>query len=514
MLSCPTCHSGRVARRGWAESGRDRLRIHCRACGRYATVDYQQPSEESHRLTDVQAREVESEDGYLITSVQNNTPIREGLLRSMQRCAEDQGLRLLVVRVRYRNPTSPDEARVRDAEVWWPRQVREYMIQNDLRIHPKLVVMGDFPIEATAVNPLSGLGPLTGASSAIFGHGQVQMTTIPTPQQDLPKILHTTGSLSIKNYSRSKRGKRGAFHHTHGGLIVKKRGGAFHIRQTIADDRDGFFDGRSYYHPDGITVVDHVEALVVGDEHVMFMDPSVRCATYEGADSIVGVLRPLKIVRHDVVDAYSVSHHHRRDPVIQYVKWRDGITLERELLQVVDHIDSTTPVYAENVIVASNHHEHIGRWLREADPKAEPWNAVLYHQMMAELLETARMGDGGVEAVDPFAVWCGRRLKSRTTFLARGESHMIANVEVSMHGDVGPNGARGSRRNLSMIGVRSMIGHSHSPGIEKGCDQVGCCNYPRDYERGSPSSHLHTHGVIHLNGKRQLISVIDGDHGL
>ena len=42
-----------------------------------------------------------------------------------------------------------------------------------------------------------------------------------------------------------------------------------------------------------------------------------------------------------------------------------------------------------------------------------------------------------------------------------------------MHGDKGPNGARGSIRNLRRIGIRSVIGHTHSPGIDEGCYQVG-----------------------------------------
>lgn len=88
---------------------------------------------------------------------------------------------------------------------------------------------------------------------------------------------------------------------------------------------------------------------------------------------------------------------------------------------------------------------------------------------------------------------------------------MLANIELSMHGDRGPNGARGSRMNLRRIGVKSIIGHSHSPGIEEGCYQVGT-NTPlkQEYTRG-PSSWLQSDCALYANGKRSLIHIIDGE---
>lgn len=83
-------------------------------------------------------------------------------------------------------------------------------------------------------------------------------------------------------------------------------------------------------------------------------------------------------------------------------------------------------------------------------------------------------------------------------------------IELSLHGDQGPNGARGSLKNLRRIGTKAIIGHSHSPGIDEGGMQVGTSTRLRlEYNHG-PSSWLNTHAVIYDNGKRSLINIIKG----
>jgi hypothetical protein len=163
-------------------------------------------------------------------------------------------------------------------------------------------------------------------------------------------------------------------------------------------------------------------------------------------------------------------------------------------------------------VVASNHHDHLNRWLKEADPKQEPWNAVVYHELMAAALRGARMTEVGVEEVDPFAWWVGPKLKSKTRFLRREDSELIAGVEVALHGDEGVGGARGSIATLSRIGVRTVIGHSHAAGIKMGCHQVGTSTRTRTHYTRGPDRNVQAHCVIHPNGKKQLILVIFGHY--
>ena len=55
-----------------------------------------------------------------------------------------------------------------------------------------------------------------------------------------------------------------------------------------------------------------------------------------------------------------------------------------------------------------------------------------------------------------------------------------------------------------------MIGHVHSPGIYQGAYGVGTSSRLRLEYNAGPSSWLNTHGVVHQNGKRQLIHVVNG----
>lgn len=88
---------------------------------------------------------------------------------------------------------------------------------------------------------------------------------------------------------------------------------------------------------------------------------------------------------------------------------------------------------------------------------------------------------------------------------------MVHGIEVGSHGHVGPNGSRGSVKSQARIGMKSVIGHSHSPGIRDGAYQVGTSSRLNlEYVRG-PSSWLHTHCVIYANGKRTLINIINGE---
>jgi hypothetical protein len=64
--------------------------------------------------------------------------------------------------------------------------------------------------------------------------------------------------------------------------------------------------------------------------------------------------------------------------------------------------------------------------------------------------------------------------------------------------------------NLRRIGARTVIGHSHSPGIEEGCYQTGTSSMLRMGYNSGPSSWLHAHCIIYPNGKRSLAVVVDG----
>lgn len=513
-FACPKCGSKSFQKRGQTKTEEPQQRYSCnnQECNKWFVSSLVEIADDSPEflVSKTRAAELERKKRYFISCSQNNTPVEPGFWKAMHHYCADRSATLIITTLRYRNPTSIWNKQDSDHEIWWPDEVLPYLVENDLCIHPSLKVMGRMRLQATAVNPLEGLDSFSQGASAIYGHNQIQMKTVPTPQHMLPKILHTTGSCSIKNYSRTKAGVKGAFHHSIGGVIVEKKGKKFHMRAVVWDGR-GFYDLEHYYTADGVQKAGPVEALITGDEHALFYDRLVRKGTYDAHDSIAKTLKPKLIVRHDVFDGYSISHHHAKSPVTQYVKRREGLdVLKGELELTARFIDDTTPKGSTNVIVASNHNEHLMRWLNEVDWKKEMWNARMYFWFWDRLLDDAKFTSSGVSHFDPFAFWAEQHVKSSTKFLKRDEPCNVAGVELSLHGDRGPNGSRGSAINLNKIGVKTVIGHGHSPRIEKGCVSVGVSTGMKLEYTSGPSSWLNTHCVVYPNGKRQLLTVLDG----
>jgi len=128
------------------------------------------------------------------------------------------------------------------------------------------------------------------------------------------------------------------------------------------------------------------------------------------------------------------------------------------------------------------------------------------------MAESAKMSESGASCLDPFVYWMREKLScvDRCEFPVRDESVSIAGIECGMHGDKGPNGARGNIRSFGRIGVKSVIGHSHTPGVVDGVYQVGTSSRLRMEYNGGPSSWMHTHCAIYKNGKRSLLFIIKG----
>lgn len=267
------------------------------------------------------------------------------------------------------------------------------------------------------------------------------------------------------------------------------------------------------YFADGTCVENGgVAALVLGDAHVDFIDPGVVLATFTGPDAMVKALKPAMLVWHDVLDCYSVSHHHQHDPLIQYAKHHAGrANIRHEIARCFAFIDAHSPASAINVIVGSNHNDHLGQWIRSTDPRKDPENAMLWAEFYHRMCQASVMGTGGAETLDPLKLLASTMLASfkRTVWPSRGESFAVHGVELGMHGDKGPNGSKANRKNMDRLSVRSVIGHS--PGISGGCYQTGTSSrYNLEYAAASPSSWLHTHCVLYKNGKRSLIICIGG----
>ena len=511
-LRCEYCGSTDTQRRG-IRNGVQRL--HCNSCNLNPNVSTPEVTGESLDFTPTKSEMAELVAGkvHIVTSAQNNTPIDKKVWATILTMKKERGATLHVLPTLYKNPTSRLDPQAGDEDVWWPAEVMPYLIEGQIPLHPHLRIMGHIRVAATAASPLTGLEGISHAQSCIVGHAQIAMRVIATPQKSLPKMMLTTGSVSQKNYSKTKAGVKAEFHHSAGCVVVEIQDDhVFHMRSCVADRKGTICDLNQWYSPSGVKSTGRWPALVIGDEHSLFIDPTIKEGIY-GRQGLVALGRPRVLVRHDILDSYAVSHWHRKNVLTRYVKSQTGFdSLTQEMELTCRHIDETTPEDTENLIVASNHDDHVWRWLNEVEWRNDLANAQIYHEMWAAVLEASAWdpGYGAKEPESPFALWARKRITSKTRFLGRDEHELIKGILVSLHGDNGPNGARGSLLNLSKMGVRAIIAHLHTPGIEKGCYQVGVSTGTLGYAKGSPSSWLSMNCIVQPNGKRQLVAVVKG----
>jgi len=445
---------------------------------------------------------------FIITAAQNATPVHEEFWACLQTARKALNAELVVVPIRYKNPTSRWTASQNNEETW-AQQVQPYLYNARLTLNRNLLLLGDIKTQPTASDPLSGFESISGQESAIIAHTKLQLRSIPTPANKMAKIITTTGACTVPNYTDSKAGKKGEFHHALAALIVEIDGPIFHLRQVNFDKKSGSFtDLETRYGPVRARRAPRPLALVMGDTHVDFIDPKVEAAT----DKIIGMLEPQNLIWHDLLDGYSANPHHKGNPFNAYAKRMAGADkVKEEVFRAIDHVTAKTPDGTRSIIVSSNHDDFLRRWVVNTDWREDPTNAEFYLSTAWAMIRDTKMGPGGTEYPSPFPYWFKQR-QSRPDFicLKGNESFVLGGVELGLHGDRGPNGAKGSARNLRRIGVRSIIGHSHSPEINEGCYQVGTSTRLRLEYNSGPSSWLNAHCLLHADGKRQLIIIVGG----
>lgn len=449
---------------------------------------------------------------FVITAAQNATPIHEGFLKALKRYCEEEDAELIVIPLRYKNPTSKWTESQANEEQWSPA-LAPYLYNQRKKLNDNLILMADVKTQPTAEKPLSGFEGITHGESGIFGHTKLQLLTVPTPQGKYPKILTTTGAITLPNYTDSKAGKKGEFHHVFGACVVDIFGKKFHMYQINAL-KDGSFIhlDREYFPTKKSRKAKRPHAVVFGDTHRKFIDDDVEQATF-GPEGIVATLNPTHLIFHDLHDGYAENPHHFGNPFVALAKHKAGFDDVHK--EIAEDASWLTRVVGKRtgVIVSSNHDNFLWRWVINNDWRLDPKNSSFYLHTALFMVNNTKMTDQGSSTPDPFAYWMSQMIdnaKTNLVCLKMDESLMLGGVELGMHGHMGPNGSRGSRQNLRRIGVKSIIGHTHSPGIEEGCYQVGTSS-PLSLEyTGGPSSWLNTHAVVYANGKRSLINVIDG----
>ena len=437
---------------------------------------------------------------FIITWAQNNTPVNTGLLKNIEAYAEYINASVHVIAGRYKNPTSV-WTNQQESEEFWDEKVLKYLDANRHDIHKYVSIMSDIKVQPTAVNPMTGMQALSGVNSCIFGAPKVQMDMIPVLDGNIPKMMATTGSITEKNYTDSKSGKVGDFHHTFGFCIVEiKDDEVFFIRQVTADDKTGAFTDLYYNVSNAkVTRVVSIAAAVLGDLHLGHHDEQVLDTTL---NVLFKNLKPANVVLHDVFDGHSISHHESKDAFQLYRREQDGTnSVKREVDNMLEWLKK---VEKYNVtIVRSNHDDFIDRWLINNDWKKNIKNALEYINY-ASLILQGKAPKGIIPCLieDRFP---------KMVTLDRSTSFKVKGWELGQHGDVGANGSRGTLLQFRKLNTKCVVGHYHSPGRKDGGLAVGTSTKLRVGYNIGPSSWLQSHVIIHEDGRAQHVNFLNGE---
>jgi predicted phosphodiesterase len=437
---------------------------------------------------------------FIISWGQSNTKPHLKFLENIEAYAEFISADIHIIAGRYENPTSLLKSKSLKQVETWDDAIVPYLDANRHNIHPKLEVLSDIKIQPTAINPLSGLHDISADKSCILGSPKIHLEVLPRLDVNSEKILYTTGAVTYKNYSDTKAGKKGEFHHTYGFVIAEiENDDIVHVRQVSAAD-DGSFSDLFFNVKNGqVNKVSSSLGLVLGDLHCGQHDEELLESTH----SIINTLKPENVVLHDVFDGESISHHTEKDPFVQYSNEKfNKNDLQKEIDVMFEVLDSFSKVN-NLIIVRGNHDDFIDRWLKNSDWKKQstPKNYRLYMQLSDILLKQHE--EDRVIGVLPELL--SKRFNNIKCLTDR-ESYKIKDWEVGYHGHLGVSGSRGSLMQFRKLNTKTIVGHYHSPERKDGALSVGTSTKLQlNYNKGA-SKWVQSHVLIHNDGKAQHIN--------
>jgi hypothetical protein len=452
---------------------------------------------------------------YVFTAAQNATPVHKPFWSALNNFCTHFGAELIVSGYRYKNPTSQWTENNRSFERW-DDLVEPYLYQTREPINEHLDFLGDVFPQATAVKPITGFETLTGDRSCILPHPKVQLKTVATPAHQYPKIITTTGAVTVENYTKTKAGKLGEFHHTLGAVVVMVGDDGFQLMQISAQKNGSFYvmmgDGVYKVDSQSVTGGHKLAGLVMGDTHVDHVDPGVVEATFENDDSIVSVGDPGWLVWHDLIDLYS-RNRYANSPFLELAKRQDGSdSVHDELVRGWKFHDEMTRSKRSAVINSNHTNARLDWYMNNCDWREDLSNAEFYLETALHMVRTLRETKVGHAYEDPF-VWWGKKLSKAPNvyFPEIDESFTIAGIECTYHGHIGPGAARSATlENMRRLGTKVVFAHGHAPGTEEGAMQSGTSTRLRLGYNAGASSWMNSHVPIFPNGKRSHIFIMNG----
>ena len=336
-------------------------------------------------------------------------------------------------------------------------------------------------------------------TSIIVAHSKQMLEVVPTGNNSHPRIIHSTGAITLPAYLRNRVGMIANEDHKLGALVVEIEGGVFYLRQIQLDPKNGsFVDMGKRYHADGKVTEERAEAFKMGDLHPGHHDSVALSAMYELWD----LIKPKRIFFEDFFDGTSISHHLERKKLTRSklpVFFKDLPSEIAMAKLVLEDVWSHAPKDAELIATASNHPEHVARYLDEGrylNDNAE--NYKIAHRMIVMDLDGKNPLQ---EYLDP---------KKKMNWTEENQDYIVQGVQMNSHGHLGINGMRGGKMGHELAHGDAMVAHSHTPSIFHNTFTVGHMTHERHGYNNGPSTWILCCGAVYKGGQKQLYMIVKG----
>jgi hypothetical protein len=308
------------------------------------------------------------------------------------------------------------------------------------------IAIEQFNVRPYQIDPLTGLNRFAQQGhSVIFASPKQRLQTVPHSNQKSPAFLITTGACTRPNYATSS------------DVSAERRrlgdNKRYHFRNLRANSYGEFVDLGVKYSGDKTSNA-QLEAMVLGDWHNGQTDPVVKQATYE----MIEALKPRRLVLHDYFDGHSVSHHIFKKPVRELLLqvYDQGLyTLEGELKDAYDQLMEFSRRLDGNeiLVVFSNHHAFLHRYLEEMRFAHEPHNFRIALELLAWMAKED-YNDPVEAGIKKFG-----KLPKSVRFLLEDDDYKVYGYQLASHGDKSMAMGYGSLTTKEIAWGNSISGH-------------------------------------------------------
>jgi hypothetical protein len=353
-----------------------------------------------------------------------------------------------------------------------------------------------------------------GADSLIFPHTKIEMRSVANTPDSPPKMIYTTGAVTLMNYIQKKEGTKAEHHHRYAFLLVEVDSeGNWWVRQVAARKNGKVIQDLGVLVSGGKiqSTKAPVEAVTWGDLHAA----NAQAEVVEASQKMLDTLHPKYQFLHDIMEGVSINRHMRKHKAIHenFTRWLRGLhRVDQELVVTKGVIERYLRPWCKTVVPDANHDRNwLKMWLQEYDYRVDPPNTELFLRMQSFMYQELRAGKMSKDVnLIKYAMEEEAGLKDGSVkFLLPDESFVVAEVECGLHGHLGPNGTFGSPASLARIGKKATTAHTHSAGIYHGLFVAGTSSKLTtgwDYCVG-PSSWSWSHVLLYPNGQRTVVSM-------